>query len=215
MGQKTHTACSGCSLCLLSCPVWRATHDIRLTPHGRAKAMQHGATAADLKESIESCTLCGACEPACPENIPLMGMIDTLRREIGLAPSAVPPAPTFSLTLSTLSALRNKLNADDLYVIETRNFHADHARLIQHYDALRATTGCAMNLDLQRMAIPTTVGTHHSGRVNAEDQARWILEGRTPKRIVVEDTADIAVFMRVTALPVVHFSELLDGKPRA
>jgi ferredoxin len=42
---KGYAACSGCSLCLLVCPVWRATRDIRLTPHGRAKALQHGASA--------------------------------------------------------------------------------------------------------------------------------------------------------------------------
>ncbi|HTE47277.1 MAG TPA: (Fe-S)-binding protein [Gemmatimonadaceae bacterium] len=75
-------ACTGCSLCLLVCPVWRATHDIRLTPHGRAKALQHGATAVDLIESIASCTFCGACEPACPEGIDLIGMIVGLRQQL-------------------------------------------------------------------------------------------------------------------------------------
>jgi Fe-S oxidoreductase len=64
--HNAYSACTGCSLCLLVCPVWRKSHDIRLTPHGRAKALQHGATIADITESIESCTLCGACEPACP-----------------------------------------------------------------------------------------------------------------------------------------------------
>ena len=39
-----YAACSGCSLCLLVCPVWRRRRDdLRLTPHGRAKALQHGA----------------------------------------------------------------------------------------------------------------------------------------------------------------------------
>ena len=52
--RKDYAACSGCSLCLLVCPVWRQTHDLRLTPHGRAKALQHGATVADITESIES-----------------------------------------------------------------------------------------------------------------------------------------------------------------
>jgi ferredoxin len=80
--RKDYAACSGCSLCLLVCPVWRRTHDPRLTPEGRAKAMQHGAEAADLLASIESCTLCGACEPVCPENIDLVGMILGLRKQI-------------------------------------------------------------------------------------------------------------------------------------
>ena len=47
----SHASCSGCSLCLLACPVWRQTRDIRLTPHGRAKALQHGAGAAALGAS--------------------------------------------------------------------------------------------------------------------------------------------------------------------
>ena len=64
--KQDHAACSGCSLCLTVCPVWRRTRDLRLTPHGRAKAIQHGATISDIAESVESCTLCGACEPVCP-----------------------------------------------------------------------------------------------------------------------------------------------------
>ena len=85
--KPDHTACSGCSLCLLVCPVWRRTRDLRFTPHGRAKAMQQGATAAALALSIESCTLCGACEPVCPENIGLVDLLMNLRRE--LPPSTI------------------------------------------------------------------------------------------------------------------------------
>ena len=306
---RTYTACSGCSLCLLSCPVWRSTHDIRLTPHGRAKAMQHGATAGDLAESLDSCTLCGACEPACPENIDLVGMVTGLRGELAQQTGAaspfdgVLPAPTGEISppttlianqaltdnpallqaiiqqlggdvaisvssdsgadisialtkgltipperlehflaplkttlrvivadgrlfyalknwlhgvtiaslgeaLSALPQVREKLNDSDFYVIESVAFHRDHDRLISHYDNLRLASGCTMNLDLQRMAVPTTTGARHSGRVNVDEQIQWILEGRNPARIVVEDIADIAAFARVTATPVVHLADL-------
>lgn len=77
--RRDHADCSGCSLCLLVCPVWRKTRDISLTPHGRAKAMQQG-DAIDAA-SVESCTLCMACEPVCPERIDLVGMILALRRQ--------------------------------------------------------------------------------------------------------------------------------------
>lgn len=81
-------SCSGCGLCLLVCPVWRRDRDIGLTPLGRAKALQFGASAADIAESIQSCTLCAACEPVCPEEIPLVAMTFDLRRQL-LQPATV------------------------------------------------------------------------------------------------------------------------------
>ena len=83
---RDYASCSGCGLCLLVCPVWRAHRDIGLTPLGRAKALQHGAAAADIAASIQSCTLCAACEPVCPEDIGLVEMTLNLRRR--LPPSA-------------------------------------------------------------------------------------------------------------------------------
>ncbi len=81
--RKTYSDCSGCSLCLLVCPVWRQRRDVSLTPHGHAKAMQHGLSAADAAASAGHCTLCMACEPVCPENIDIIGMILELRRQLG------------------------------------------------------------------------------------------------------------------------------------
>lgn len=80
--RRDHADCSGCSLCLLVCPVWRQSRDVSLTPQGHFKAMQHGTSAADLAASIEQCTLCMACEPVCPENIDITGMILELRRQL-------------------------------------------------------------------------------------------------------------------------------------
>ncbi len=77
--RRDHTDCSGCSLCLPVCPVWRQTRDISLTPHGRAKAMQQGEAVSVV--AVESCTLCGACDPVCPEQIDLSGMTLKLRRQ--------------------------------------------------------------------------------------------------------------------------------------
>lgn len=311
-------ACSGCSVCLLACPVWRSTHDIRLTPHGRAKAMQHGATAADLADSVDACTLCGACEPACPEAIPLVDLVLRLRAELAgadparigqaVAPlqqhhdakSAAASLETGTLLLpdqalvdqpallqqvvglfvaeqacvaadsgadiaraleagagipearlnlflaslqsarrlivcdglllralrawlpqrridsigaaaSSLAAVSARLRPDDLYVIEPRAYHLDRERLIGHYDQLRVSSGCMMNLDLQRLAIPTTAShawMPQKRRVDTADQARWILEGRTISRIVVEDCRDIPVFQSIVPYPVMHIAQL-------
>ena len=54
--RRDHAACSGCSLCLLVCPVWRQSRDVSLTPLGRVKALQHGAGAAEVAASVEHCT---------------------------------------------------------------------------------------------------------------------------------------------------------------
>jgi ferredoxin len=292
------SSCHGCSLCLLSCPVWRQTRDVRLTPHGRAKALQHGAVAAELSSSIASCTLCGSCEPACPEEIPLVDMILELRRQQPLAeivsvretravPDSrdlllagealrqdterlkriaslldieiaaddgsdisqalecgaalasgrvstfvssfrnarrlvvadgllvrklrewLPEARVVSLgeALSTLDAVRARLCATDLYVIEPRAFHADHARLVRHYDGLIKARNVKTNLDLQRFAVPTCASSV-AKRVDPLDQARWILDGRAFERVVVEDAADCAVFAQVTDRQVLHIGDL-------
>lgn len=317
--RRDYASCSGCGLCLLVCPVWRREHDIGLTPLARAKALQHGAVAADIAGSIQSCTLCSACEPVCPEDIGLVAMTLDLRRQ--LAPSAavrglraqmdeqaarphtsrssspaillpgqalrehpatlaraafllggagnisnadddgsdialaleagvaipsqrlerflqplrglgniivsdglllrhlrqwLPQAKITSLgsVLSGLAAVRRALRASDLYVIEPRAYHADYQRLVKHYDALRRATGCTLNLDLQRIAIPATARSLPQ-RLELEPfddavQTRWILQGRNIARIVVENIEDGDAFGKVSGLPVVHLADLAD-----
>ena len=79
---RSHADCSGCSLCLLVCPMWRSLRDPRFSPEGLAKALQCGATAPDLVDALDACSLCGACDPVCPEGIDLPGMIMDLRRKL-------------------------------------------------------------------------------------------------------------------------------------
>ena len=276
----SHQDCSGCGLCLLVCPVWQQSRDVRLTPKGRARAIQHGATRDDLARSTAGCSLCGACEPACPEELPLVDMVMELRRgsafpamharakgrkrlllagralradrdrltrtlalldvfdlveddgadiaaalETGasisderlaafLAPLAqaqrlvvaeglllralrrwLPDASLSGIGEALLPAIADKLRAGDMYVIASQAFNFEQARLIGSYDSLRARSGCEMNLDLQRIAMP------------AAGQAHWILEGRTIERIVVEDLAERAAF-GFAGKPVLHLAEL-------
>jgi len=109
-------------------------------------------------------------------------------------------------------ALRRRLGPGDLYVIETRGYHADFQRLVRFYDALRVETGCMMNLDLQRAAIPTgalALQRRLGGEsVDPQAQARWMLEGRQVKRIVLEDEGDREAFAQFKGLPLLHLSEL-------
>lgn len=276
----SHHDCSGCGLCLLVCPVWHGSRDVRLTPKGRARAIQHGATREDLAASVGGCTLCGACEPACPEELPLVDMVMELRSgrtfpstQVGtqgrkklllpgralraeparlartlallegyelaaddgadivvaletgapitderlaafLAPLArarqvvvaeglllralrrwLADASIRGIGEALLPAIGANLRAGDLYVIASQAFNCDQPRLIGRYDSLRSSSGCEMNLDLQRIAMP------------AAGQAAWILEGRTVERIVVEDLADRALF-DFAGKPVLHLAEL-------
>jgi heterodisulfide reductase subunit C len=322
--KQDHAACSGCGLCLVVCPVWRRTRDLRLTPHGRAKAIQHGATIGDIAESVESCTLCGACEPVCPENIGLVDLLMSLRRElppstiaknlhahfqhepvramvvplgtstvllvtptymwrpallarisrllggsdklavendcgadislaleigVEIAPQRIerflaplrlrkkiivtdglllrrlrtwlPDAQLMSVgaALSSHEAVRQRLREGDLYVIEPRAYHEDHANLVVHYANLRAASGCTMNLDLQRIAIPATTSNlaqRIGWQASADaDQLRWILQGRRISRVVVENVDDRSAFKRAAGVPVVHLAELADDVPLA
>ena len=104
------------------------------------------------------------------------------------------------------------LRPTDLYVIETRGYHADFRRLVRFYDELRKRLGCEMNLDLQRAAMATGAASlqRRTGMtgIDVAEQARWILEGRTVERIVVECVDDMGPFEEVTDVPVVHLAEV-------
>jgi hypothetical protein len=124
---------------------------------------------------------------------------------------------SLGVALSSLASLRRRLRAGDLYVIEARAFHENHAALVMHYDNLRAATGCTMNLDLQRIAIPTTAVSlpqmiGHKPPADGE-QLRWILKGRSVSRIVVENLDDRYAFGQISGVPVVHLAELADDVP--
>lgn len=310
-----YAACSGCSCCNLSCPLWRQTGDLSLTAHGRFKAMQWGAGIEEVAESIDACLLCGACEPICPESRSIVEMTLAQRAELNLLreegpkwhPEHLPIVPnkshgamndpvllfpgsilsadekatravinllggrgvaavalydgheiaadleaglsvaeekierfisplslskTFVLAdggfirhlrkwapdkeviglgeaLLKIPEVRSCLGPQDLYVIEARSYHLDYDRLLMFYDQLRKDRGVEINLDLNRLAIPTGASSLQ-GRYSVKDtgvleQAKWILKGRQGiTRIVVEDMADMEVFRQVTDIPVVH-----------
>jgi ferredoxin len=308
-----YNSCSGCSLCLLVCPVWRATRDLRMSPHGRAKALQNGASIEQIATSVEACTLCGACEPVCPERINLVEMVIELRTKLPRLPAVLElqtcvdaatvraPAPrpskaiallpdnalrahdatlqrvrallncaiaeddgidislaleagaavapqrwerlmtplrglksivvadgllayhlksrlktvnvvSLGQALTSLTEIRSRLTAGDLYVIEPRAYHADHDRLAVHYDGLRNETGCLMNLDLLRIAIPaTTRSLQQSVGLQPADHSAHVhrlLHGRRITRVVVENIDDMHAFPGVIDCPTIHIADV-------
>lgn len=116
--------------------------------------------------------------------------------------------------LTGIARVQKGLNSTDLYIIDGRAFHSDFARLIGYYDGMRRKVGMMMNFDLQRSASTTgaTCGGCGDGNlgVNPEVQARWILEGRSVERVVVERVEDIAPFKAATNAPVVHLCQVAD-----
>jgi ferredoxin len=61
-----------------------------LTRKARAKAMQGGATHEEIAFSIDSCLMCGACEPSCPEGIGLAQLNMLQRQELNRTRSEYP-----------------------------------------------------------------------------------------------------------------------------
>ena len=123
--------------------------------------------------------------------------------------------------LSSLPALKHKLGKKDLYIIECRAYNADFERMVAHYNQLKQTSDCQLNLDLQRLAVPTggvgieprpeTESNSMPGMpaFDAHKQGQWILQGLNIDRIIVECVEDGIMMSQLTDKPVIHLAELL------
>jgi ferredoxin len=117
--------------------------------------------------------------------------------------------------LLKLPEVQSSLKSTDLYIIESRSYNIDFDKCMPFYTDVSRQTGCAMNLDLQRIAIPT--GSHCQEDHNTKsgtrttEQIRWILEGRCFDRVVVESVADMEHLKKAGGVHVVHVSELVEG----
>ncbi len=120
--------------------------------------------------------------------------------------------------LSSLPAIKNKLGEKDLYVIECRAYNANFKKMVAHYNQLKQHSGCQLNLDLQRLAMPTGGLDINKHRLDSKTtmttfdphkQSQWILQGLNIDRIVVESVEDGIAMMHVSDKPVIHIAELL------
>jgi hypothetical protein len=117
--------------------------------------------------------------------------------------------------LLRIDPIRQSLRPKDFLVIDARSFHSDYQRTLKLFDRVRRETGCQMNLDLQRLAIPTTADATAGDRAARESTVAtaisWMLKGRTIDRIVTESPVDLGAFRAHTDIPVVHLSEIAGG----
>lgn len=209
---SNYADCQGCSLCLLPCPMWRQHRDVMFSPQGIAKAMQSGASAEDLRASLSSCIMCGACDVMCPESIDLTGMIEGAGQALGLPKVRSELEGELSpFVISCDASVQAQIGKDDLYMIDATPFHAHYADRVIHYDDLRKQTGCSMNLDLNRMVIATGVGSaaEIAGQFDVKKQVQWLIQGREFKRVIVENHADMSLLREITGKPVFCVAELL------
>ncbi len=79
---------------------------------GRAKALQGGAALEDIAASVDTCLLCGSCEPACPEGIGIAAMNMEQRSKLNTLRTNYPswyPEPSGMKTRIKDNALHNSI----------------------------------------------------------------------------------------------------------
>jgi len=205
--MSTFYDCSGCGLCALVCPTWTQNRAIDLLPWGRAKAVQGGASSAEIQDSLEACVHCGACEPICPEKIKV-GTEDIKHHAVLGTP--INKSHTEDQNIKTkkqmLKSLVKHLGKGDFYWIDAPSFHKDYEKLVRIYDKFRKESNCELNWNLQRTAMPLGYDNSFFDRKKQYD---WVVFNKSIKRIVVENKNDWQWLKENSEYPVVHVSELI------
>lgn len=166
--------CVMCGLCLPHCPTFQLSGLETRSPRGRialAKSLQPGATVdASLREALESCLQCRACEAACPAQVRYGEIIEGARAILVSAArsrdeSAATPGPGEPATLPSGVSTGARLAG-----LATR-----HPMAAAH----------ALGL-LGAIARALPQWTHRLGR-----RTRWLLRARAP--LAAPATADAAL----------------------
>lgn len=171
------------------------------------------ALALEAGEQIAEQRLKAFIEPLmqCSRLIVSDGLLFNLLRAI--LPSGI-VVQSLGQALLANPTVRSGLRNSDFFVIESRAYNATRNNAVKLYDLLRQETGCSMNLDLLRVAIPTGASSyqHQAGLgsvISVQSQVNWMLEGNSPERIVVEHLDDAWAFRKYTTLPVLHLAEVV------
>ena len=109
--QSGAAQCVKCGLCATHCPTYKATLQEGESPRGRIALMQGIANKAlpidsTLKNHLDNCLNCLACEQACPAHVPYGDLIDMTREILAITPHH---KPTFNHTLLYAALTQPKL----------------------------------------------------------------------------------------------------------
>lgn len=125
----------------------------------------------------------------------------------------LPKTKVLSLGEELSKLALDNISDTDLYIINSRSYHADFQRLRSYYFDLQMETGCAMNLDLQRVAQPSFGQVKYRNSFNSLldqiKQTMHIMEGKNIQRIIVESVEEMQDFMQYGKYPVLHIGELI------
>ncbi len=110
--------------------------------------------------------------------------------------------------LSIIAGVRAQVRENDLYLVESRAYHADFPHLRRYYRQLQRIRDCVMNIDLQGAAIPT--GAVSMRPLEVKRQVDWILHGRHVERVVAESLADADAVARYSDVPVTYLGQLTE-----
>jgi len=151
-----------------------------------AWAVEVGAVIDETRSKTFVARLLGA-----KEIIAVDGMLAVWLREQSSMPSVRGLAEVLLRDSQRVAALRST----DLLILDARSFHGAYQLMLPLVDHVSRVSGCRLNLDLQRVAIPAA-------------EIEWIMQGLDPERIIMENPGDISNFREQCNQEVVHLVDI-------
>ncbi len=107
------THCIRCGFCLESCPTYAETGNEMESPRGRIYLVRSALEGKlrwqeDVKEHLDQCLGCRACEPACPSGVEYGAILEIARNRIEQEQPSLPKKALLGITTHP-SALRSQL----------------------------------------------------------------------------------------------------------
>ena len=119
--------CAMCGMCLNHCPTYKISNNESESPRGRISII-HGLNASLLEPSeaalkhLNSCTLCLACETACPAKVDFYGLITKARDKYFKKQKITFKLKSFLISIFLTNKLSKKILRKLFYILEKNPF---------------------------------------------------------------------------------------------